>query len=519
MTPCFYSQIAVGCFDICPAKEPSRAVNTQPSVPVRARYDAAREGNETINIWTNADALNADASNSLAVRHKLRNRDRYERANNGHKCGIHRTHANYVIGIGPKLKMQTGNSGFNAKIEAEWKRWVVATQFGRKLRQLHRAKSGDGEAVALIISSQKVRHSVKLNLQPIECDRLTSPTFQSDTESYVDGITYDADGIPVFYDILDIHPGAAVTAGALAKFTRYPAKFVCHWYFQERPEQHRGIPEMTSTLNLFPTARRFREATVAAAETAADYSLLIEMGASQDGNDEVAPFTTLPVDKRMMTVTPAGAKAAQLRAEHPATTYDMFNRNILCEESRPISMPYNIAACDSSGYSYSGGQLDHQTYYNSLDIEQQECEFDVVDRVFDAWFAEARNVFGWNFPEDYVPKHEWAWPGRPHNDPVKTARARKIALSTGTATLGRIFAEDGEDFEDSIQEMADEYGLEIDEMRERILNANLASQPSPDSESTRPDRAEEDDVDETEKAEAAYVERLIHGNGNARFTI
>jgi division protein CdvB (Snf7/Vps24/ESCRT-III family) len=84
--------------------------------------------------------------------------------------------------------------------------------------------------------------------------------------------------------------------------------------------------------------------------------------------------------------------------------------------------------------------------------------------------------------------------------------------------LGRIFAEDGEDFEDSIQEMADEYGLEVDEMRERILNANLAgNQPYPDSESTRPDRAEEDDVDETEKAEASYVERLIHGN--ARFTI
>jgi DNA-directed RNA polymerase specialized sigma subunit len=100
---------------------------------------------------------------------------------------------------------------------------------------------------------------------------------------------------------------------------------------------------------------------------------------------------------------------------------------------------------------------------------------------------------------------------------VKTATARKIALSTGTATLGRIFAEDGEDFEDSIQEMANEYGLDIDEMRKRILNANLSSQPSLDSESTRPDRAEEDDVDETEKAEAAYVERLIHGN--ARFTI
>lgn len=502
-----------------------RSVATARPVPevrqaktVRGRYDAAGDGSETINIWASADALNADASNSLAVRTKLRNRDRYERSNNGHKAGMHRTHANYVIGKGPTLMMKTGSPGFNAMVESEWNRWAKAAKFARKLRQLNRAKTGDGEALAVIITDLGIRHPVKINLRPVECDRLTSPQFRTDDERYVDGITFDENGNPLYYDILDRHPGATVTSGALEKFTRYSATFVCHWFFDERPEQHRGVPETAATLNLFPTARRFREATVAAAETAADYSAVLEMGIASDGNDEVAPFTSLPIEKRTMLVSPAGASIKQLQAEHPATTYEMFNRSILCEEARPLNMPYNIAACDSSGYSYSGGQLDHQTYYVALGIEQQECEADVVEPTFEAWFREAREKFGWNSELDSVPKHAWGWPGKPHNDPVKTATARKIALSTGTMTLGRIYAEDGADYEDALDEMAVEYGVSVDEMKRRILDANLAGGVDV-SDSTRPDRAEQSDVDETERAEAAFAQRVINGNGHARFTI
>jgi capsid protein len=209
-----------------------------------------------------------------------------------------------------------------------------------------------------------------------------------------------------------------------------------------------------------------------------------------------------------------------MRAEQPATTYDSFNRNMICEEARPLNMPYNIAACDSSGYSYSGGQLDHQPYFISVGIEQQECEMDVVEKVFDAWFLLAVVSYGWNVDAYPSPKHSWGWPGKPHNDPVKTATARKISLSTGTTTLGKIFSEDGEDFEDNIEQMASEYGISIKEMKARILEANLGDKTSSvDSDSTRPDRAEEDDVDPTEMAEAAYIERVINGNGRARFTL
>lgn len=509
----YMSQIIAGCFDVI---APVRTERKQ----VQASYDAARDGNETVNIWANTDVLDADASNSLAIRTKLRKRDRYERGNNGHKCGIHRTQANFVVGTGPTLRMKTKSSGFNAMVESKWKNWAKAVQLPRKLRQLNRAKTGDGEALAIIFGSDRVSDPVGLDFRPIECDRLTAPVMVANDEDYVDGVHFE-NGVPVAYDILRRHPGASWYRGGNQEYDTYPANSVCHWYFWDRSEQHRGIPEMTATLNLFPTARRFREATVAAAETAADYTLVMQMGAANDGNDEVAPFTTLPVDKRTMLVSPAGATAAQLRAEHPATTYEMFNKQTLSEEARPISMPLNIASCDSSGYSYSGGQLDHHPYFTSLEIEQQECESDVLEKVFGAWFSVASFMYGWVGDAFQPAAHEWGWPGRPHNDPVKTATARKIELSTGQTTMTRVCAEDGVDVEDHISELAAEYGKTELEIRDRLFEINFGgSQPDVNSQSTRPDLAERKATNETVDGKHGVPDRWLmtneNGNGHAR---
>ena len=49
---------------------------------VRARYDAAITTADNVRHWANADGLSADAAASPDVRQTLRNRSRYEAANN-----------------------------------------------------------------------------------------------------------------------------------------------------------------------------------------------------------------------------------------------------------------------------------------------------------------------------------------------------------------------------------------------------------------------------------------------------
>lgn len=442
--------------------------------PIHARYDAAQSTGSNVNHWSATDALNADSANSLAVRKKLRERARYEVNNNGHAKGIVSTQANYVVGRGPKLRMGTKSPGMNAMVEAAWNRWAISVGLNRKLRTAVKAKVTDGEAFLLAKNNPSVSDVVKLDIVPIECDQVTSLYATVVDPNQIDGVRFDDFGNPLTYDILRYHPGAQ-WAYTKIQSDVIDARYVCHLFREDRPGQHRGVPEITATLGLFAQARRYREATVAAAENIANFSILVKTAASPDtGPDQLNPFDTLPISKGMMVALPNGGDAFQPKAEQPTATYDAFNRSIVCEEARPLNMPYNIAACDSSGYSFSGGRLDHLTYFVSVEVEQSEIEAAILDKVFALWFAEAKLEYDWGFEANPPPPHAWDWPARPQIDDSKTASARQTDLSTGVRSLSEIYAEDGKDFEDGIQTLAADYGKTVDEMREILLKVNFA---------------------------------------------
>ncbi len=56
----------------------------------------------------------------------LRNRARYETANNSYARGIVNTLANDVIGTGPRLQLLTEEIDANRRVEQEFARWIKA---------------------------------------------------------------------------------------------------------------------------------------------------------------------------------------------------------------------------------------------------------------------------------------------------------------------------------------------------------------------------------------------------------
>ncbi|MCA9221528.1 MAG: phage portal protein, partial [Planctomycetales bacterium] len=93
---------------------------------VRARYDAAATNSDNRRHWASADSLSADAANSPSVRRVLRDRARYEVANNSYARGIVLTLANDVVGTGPRLQLLTSDSDANKEIERQFTRWADA---------------------------------------------------------------------------------------------------------------------------------------------------------------------------------------------------------------------------------------------------------------------------------------------------------------------------------------------------------------------------------------------------------
>ena len=72
---------------------------------LRAGFDSAETTDNNRRHWARADALSPDAAASPEVRRTLRNRARYEVANNSYARGIVLTLANDTVGTGPRLQM------------------------------------------------------------------------------------------------------------------------------------------------------------------------------------------------------------------------------------------------------------------------------------------------------------------------------------------------------------------------------------------------------------------------------
>lgn len=417
---------------------------------VRASYDAAQTTDDNSRHWAAADALSADASMSAAVRQTIRNRARYETFNNSYARGICETLANDTIGTGPRLQLLGMDKTRAQEIEHDFAEWCIAVNLAARLRTARKCRFHDGEAFFLLATNPAIDHEVKLDPRLVEADQIQTPYLNATDPNEVDGIVLDAAGNPVTYHMLKDHPGANTWNGRFGEFTPVPAQYMVHCFRQDRPGQHRGLPEIMPALPLFAQKRRWTLAVLAAAETAADFAAVVYTDAPPDGAArDATPFDLVELEKRMGTVLPAGWKLGQLQAEQPTTTYGDFDKAILNEIARCVSMPLNVASCNSAGYNFASGRLDHMVYFKSLTVDRAFQAVTILRPILRAWLWEYGLRRGFMFGGPYsMPRHTWFWDGFEHADPTKEASARKTRLESGQTTYANELAKDGLDWEE-----------------------------------------------------------------------
>jgi len=450
---------------------------------IRAGYDSAVTNDANRRHWANADGMSADAAASPEVRRVLRNRARYEAANNSYAKGIVLTLANDVVGTGPRLQLLSDDDAGNEVIEQAFMAWGKAIGLPEKLRTMRAARATDGEVFGVLVSNPRLPTPVKLDIRLVEADQVSTPDLSLLDESAVDGIVFDEAGNPSEYHILKGHPGDTRTGFLGLEYDRLPAESVIHYFRTERPGQSRGVPDITPALPLFAQLRRFTLAVLGAAETAADFAGILYTDAPANGEAEsVEPMDAIELEARSLLTMPGGWKMAQVQAEQPATTYAEFKREILNEIARCLNMPFNVAACNSSGYNYASGRLDHQTYFKSIRVEQDHLACVVLDRLLGAWLREAVLI------SDLLPlplrtlvstgaslPHQWFWDGNEHVDPAKEATAQQTRLASHTTTLAAEYARQGRDWESELRQRAKEVAL----MKELGLEAEQARPLAP----------------------------------------
>jgi capsid protein len=432
--------------------------------------------------------------------------------NNSYGVGIAQTLVNDTIGTGPRLQMQFENEKLNARIEQEFSYWVDAINLRDKLATLRMSKLIDGEALCRTVNNMGMGEPISLDYQLIECDQLSTPDLVWNINpQYVDGVHLDRFGNPVSYDILDHHPGSDYWTNTSWSYQTYDRSQIVHIFRRDRPGQHRGISEFASALPLFALLRRFTLATVTAAETAASVSQVISTDAPipEELEAEYAAATfdkymeSIPIDRNSATVLPNQWSLKQFSAEHPTTTYRMFKQELINEIARVLSMPRNIAACDSSDYNYASGRLDHMTYQKAVGVEQSYLAKQVLDRMFSDWLLESalsgllpknmgrqvlafESQFGKMGLTRRIP-HTWYWDGFKDADQTKEADAQRTRLSSGTSHRSAEYAAQGLDVNVEDTKAAQSYGVSVEEYRKMVAmsiftNGNLLPMDAPNGE-------------------------------------
>lgn len=420
---------------------------------LRAKYDAAQTTHQNELHWQWADNLGPSSANSLAVRRKLRNRSRYETANNGYLKGIILSLCNDFVGSGPTLQITDPrfNDEQKSSIETQWLRRAKKIKLRRKLWMLRHAKAQDGEAFSVAFTNNRLKHAVKTDQKVVECDQFSTFEIDPKARNEVDGVRFDlSSGEPEAYHVLDNHPGENFffTPATTGKWVA--EENVIHWYRRDRGWL-RGVPETTSTLPLWALLRRYTLAVVQNAEIAADFTVLLKsmqtpygtgINIGSDGqpvDNSQDWFDSFPVDRGLMTVLPDHYDLSQLDPKQPVTVYDAFVNALVQEAARPLLTPRNHAIGNSGGYNMASGTHDRQNYRQAVEQEQLDCQDEVLDKDLSQWWFEAIRVP--NYFEDEVspapvvsvvnkfawlrmdvPDHTYRWDQVPeHTDPVKVA--------------------------------------------------------------------------------------------------
>jgi lambda family phage portal protein len=470
-----------------PPARPARAQG-RPSGRLQARYDSVftHEGNE--NHWALTDFLSARAANSKEVRRTLRMRCRYEAQNNPIIAGMGDTLANDTVGTGPTLQVGFKDDEWNQIVEQRWREWFREVGMTPRLRVAVKAKVFDGEVFLMIKANRALENSVKLFPLDIEADQVTTldPKFQKGF--WVDGVEMDDLGNPTYYHVLKRHPGdvqdVKTPYGAL-ETDRIPKRFVLHWFRKDRPGQVRGVPELTPSLDGVAQLRRYDKAVLTAAEWAATQSAWLEtdLAPEEAGIAEVgAPWETWSLEAGVVTTSPAGYKIKQLQATQPTDTHKEFTGTLIGNNARPLSMPFNVATCNSSGYNFSSGRLDHLPYHRKIAIDRDDIDTIILDPIFAHWWDEAIMIPGYfgaahdaivaAAPSADLVPHEFQWPPMDSIDPSKDATADAQNLANGTTSRTALCGQYGSEYRQLRRQQALEFKYDLELATELGLPEN-----------------------------------------------
>lgn len=479
------------------------------SLSLRARRDFAGAGINrlTLSMAQSSRSINADLDSSLVI---LRSRARSLCANYDYARRFLSLVANNIVGPdGPTLQVRATMSNgkdldkvANDAIEWHWGRWGETCDIRglqtlpQMLQVAVKGSARDGESLVRMVREKSLPYGTALQL--LEADRLDEALNQRLSNGNVIRMGVELDGAlrPVAYWVLTQHPGENYNVATERKHARILAGDLHNLYVSERPEQVRGYTWMHAVLLRAAHSQGYEEAAVVAARLGASKVGFFKRtgDAAADGIKQLADAVDTTTHALQMNAEPGefmdlppGYDFTSFDPDYPHQMYGDFVRSCLRGFASGVDIDYASLSNDRSSENYSSirhGALEARDVWKT---GQEWLASRLLRPVYRDWLATALILgkitlleSGKVLPADKYSKfaeaakfrgRRWDWV-----DPLKDAQAAKELISAGLTSRTRIAAAQGEDFEDIVDELAQEQAL-LDEAG-IVTDLQVSSQPA-----------------------------------------
>lgn len=454
-----------------------------------AGFAGGSVGRLTASLASWSNSINADNDVALPI---LRARARALAANNEHGKRFLSLVATNVVGRrNPKLQVRAMMANPDRKgqpvldkvandtIEIHWDRWgKTADITGRHrsiytlMRTIIKSVARDGEALVRIVRDRRLPYG--LGLQLLEADRLDDArNVRLDNGNTVrQGVEIDGTGRAVAYWVRTAHPGENYATRS-ADIERVPAAQMMHVFLNERAEQVRGVTWFHAVIIRASVIHNFEEAAVVAAQIGASKIAALER--SEEAPDAISSMAdgktssglSINVEAGEMFELPAGYKLNSWNPEYPHANFESFLKACL----RGLAAGWDVASHNLTGdmteVNYSSARI--------AELNERETWMGLQDwfiesfamPLYEEWLALAllngAIIFensGKPLPADKLQKflsasrfqgRRWSWV-----DPSKEADANEKQLANKLTSRTRLAAEQGEEFDDILDELAQE---------------------------------------------------------------
>ena len=450
----------------------------------RTTFEGASQNRLTAD-WIALNEAPDSMNTSMRV---LRDRSRSLARNYDLVAGMFKTITNNTIGRGFKLqaktKMERGdrfNEKLNAEIEecfSEWSHADTCHTGGelsfkdmQYLLWLNLVEAGE-------VFVRKVRQPFGMGripyaLEVIEADQLAEDYYVSarnGQNAIANGVEIDSWGRKVAYWFYKQHPAEWATQNQSSdRYTpmRIPASEVIHLYRSLRPNQRRGIPWIYCSMNGLNHARRYIEAEVIAARLQAAVSVFIERDADDTSQPLDEGFGRDPEDNIEDIVPGAkeylepGEKANPFAPSRPNTSANEFLSGLHWNMAAGQGISGEGVTRDFSRTNYSSARSAILEERKSYEVFQQWFIDKVLNIVYKEWLEMAvlcgeLNIPRYEMDVHRYSKHAWRSQGWQWVDPLKEAQSATLKLKAGLTTYEKILAEQGEDIQEVMTQIARE---------------------------------------------------------------